>query len=244
VVVFQPLKHYHAKALDIMVRDGVVNISKLEFLSLIEGVRRQAFKEKTIKSAFKKTGISPFDPDLIINIIKEREAIRTPSPQPSAHNSSDFETPATLRQINKVANRIGEAIQEMEDLDEDFSWDINRFICGSLITASELIQTKRDLSPTKKAELMQRQRRAMKNRPLQSGGTLSVEEARQMVVQRHDDGLARARRIVEAAQNKLRNLYKKNAFEAAKKARKWRVAKVTDALEFYEDNGVRRARKG
>ncbi|KAM4066053.1 DDE superfamily endonuclease [Hirsutella rhossiliensis] len=31
VVVFQPLKHYHAKALDVMVRDGLVNITKLEF---------------------------------------------------------------------------------------------------------------------------------------------------------------------------------------------------------------------
>ena len=56
-VVFQPLKHYHAKALNIMVRDGLVNITKLEFLSCIEDVRRQAFKESTILSAFQKTGI-------------------------------------------------------------------------------------------------------------------------------------------------------------------------------------------
>src|SRR6185312_11618363 len=33
VVVFQPLKHYHAKALDLLVRDGLVNITKVEFLS-------------------------------------------------------------------------------------------------------------------------------------------------------------------------------------------------------------------
>ncbi|KAM4058213.1 DDE superfamily endonuclease [Hirsutella rhossiliensis] len=36
VVVFQPLKHYHAKALEVMVRDGLVNITKLEFLSCIQ----------------------------------------------------------------------------------------------------------------------------------------------------------------------------------------------------------------
>ncbi|KHO10678.1 hypothetical protein MAA_11729 [Metarhizium robertsii ARSEF 23] len=61
VVVFQPLKHYHAKALDLIVRDGV-NISKLEFLAVIKGVRPQAFKESTILSAFRKTGIVPFNP--------------------------------------------------------------------------------------------------------------------------------------------------------------------------------------
>ncbi|KAJ6436064.1 hypothetical protein O9K51_11412 [Purpureocillium lavendulum] len=36
VVVFQPLKHYHAKALDLMVRDGLVNITKVEFLGCIQ----------------------------------------------------------------------------------------------------------------------------------------------------------------------------------------------------------------
>ena len=63
VVVFQPLKHYHAKALDILVRDGCVTITKIEFLACIEGVRRQAFKKTTILSAFKKTGINPWNPN-------------------------------------------------------------------------------------------------------------------------------------------------------------------------------------
>ena len=50
VVVFQPLKHYHAKALDIVVREGCTNITKLEFLDFIQEVRRQAFKTETILS--------------------------------------------------------------------------------------------------------------------------------------------------------------------------------------------------
>ena len=35
VVVFQPLKYYHVMAVDIAVRDGCTNITKLEFLSFI-----------------------------------------------------------------------------------------------------------------------------------------------------------------------------------------------------------------
>ena len=57
VVVFQHLKHYHAKELDIMVRDGLTKVTKLEFLSCIGRVRLQAFKQSTILSAFRKTGI-------------------------------------------------------------------------------------------------------------------------------------------------------------------------------------------
>ncbi|XP_044715229.1 DDE superfamily endonuclease domain-containing protein [Hirsutella rhossiliensis] len=55
VVVFQPYKHYHAKALDLVVRDGVTNITKLEFLALIQGVRSLTFTKTTIQAAFRET---------------------------------------------------------------------------------------------------------------------------------------------------------------------------------------------
>ena len=35
-VVFQPLKHYHAQALNILVRDGITQTTELEFLGFIE----------------------------------------------------------------------------------------------------------------------------------------------------------------------------------------------------------------
>jgi hypothetical protein len=71
VVVFQPLKHYHAEALDLIVRDGCANITKIEFLSVIQDVRRKAFKEETILSAFKKSGLVPYDPLVVLRRIQE-----------------------------------------------------------------------------------------------------------------------------------------------------------------------------
>ncbi|OAQ57582.1 DDE superfamily endonuclease [Pochonia chlamydosporia 170] len=102
VVVFQPLKHYHAKALEVMARDGVVNIGKLEFLSCVGDVRLQAFKESTSLSAFKKTGIHPFNPHPILQILAARQPEKTPSPPYSGPLSSPFDTPITLR--HSVAN--------------------------------------------------------------------------------------------------------------------------------------------
>lgn len=57
VCVFQPYKHYHGKALERLVRDGIVGITKLHFVGLIEDVRDNALKTSTILSAFQKTGI-------------------------------------------------------------------------------------------------------------------------------------------------------------------------------------------
>lgn len=250
VVVFQPLKHYHAKALDVMVRDGLVNITKLEFLSCIQEVRKQAFKESTILSAFRKTGIWPFNPQLVIRILEERQAKRTPSPprtredQPTeALMSSPFTTPLTLRQMNKVADKLETTLHEDQNLDPEFAGDLSRFIRGSLTNVTELIQTKRDLARTKLAERVQKQRRAMKNSSLQSGGVLTVAEGRQMVQQREEDQLAKAKRLVEAAELKARNARKRWYFEAAKEARKWRLTGRLDPVEVVDKEGGRRLLK-
>ena len=40
IIVFQPLKYYYIKVLDYMVRDGLVNITKVEFLSVISDIQK------------------------------------------------------------------------------------------------------------------------------------------------------------------------------------------------------------
>ncbi|OAQ57289.2 DDE superfamily endonuclease [Pochonia chlamydosporia 170] len=245
VVVFQPLKHYHAKALDVMVRDGLVNITKIEFLSCIEEVRRQAFKESTILTSFKKTGIWPFNPQSVLKILEERQAKKTPSPPSSTGglHSSPFSTPLTLRQMNKVADKLEDFLEEDQHLDPEFAHDIGRFIRGSLISATELLQTKRDLGRTQYAQRVQKQRRAMKNSPLQSGGVLTVAGAGHMVRQREEDAVAKARRMVQAADEKAIKVVKRVIFEAAKVARKWRMSGKLKPAVVYESGLFPRALK-
>jgi urease accessory protein UreE len=104
-----------------------------------------------------------------------------------------------------VANRIEEALKDPEiDLPSGLSHNISRFVKGSLISATELNQVKRDLGRTRYAEQIQKQRKAMKNTPLQSGGVLTVEEGRHMVVQRQEDAVAKVRQLVRAAELKDR----------------------------------------
>lgn len=237
VSVFQPLKHYQAKALDAIVRDGVTEITKLEFLGYIQQIRRQAFKKTTILSGFRRAGIWPYNPDIVLTELRLRVPIKTPSPPPGAvqhSGSSAFSTPVTVRQINKVANKIEKVLDADDDLDPSFRHDISRFLRGSLVNAAELLQTKRDLGRTRYAERIQKQRRAMKNYTLQSGGRLQVGDGRKMVVQRQEDEVAKARRVVEAAELKYRNALKRCYFEAAKKARLWRTSGILQLASVYE----------
>ena len=226
-----------------MVRDGVINITKLEFLGCIQQVRKQAFKRETILSVFRKTGISSLNPKVVLEIVASHLPARTPTPPPtSILYSSPFSTLITLRQMNKIANTIQEKFhsakvacgeESLRDL-SSLGKDVERLVKGALTNTAELIQTKRDLGRTRYAEQIQKQRRAMKNSQLQSGGVLTVDQGREMVLQRKEDKLSKAVKVVEAAQLKARNTIKRCFNDAAKEARKWRITGRLGPAEIYE----------
>jgi hypothetical protein len=66
VIYFQPLKHYHYKAVNIAVRSGDIEFSKIEFLTAFKEFRTQAFKQLIILSAFKKIGIMSYNLEQVL----------------------------------------------------------------------------------------------------------------------------------------------------------------------------------
>ena len=238
VAVFQPLKGYYAKALDVLVRDGCTNITKLEFLSVIHDVRRKALKPATILSAFKKTGIVPFNPLVILRPLRDRQAV-TPDPEPASGEpqSSPFTIPQNLRQINKLARDIQHMVSREDRLHEGMVFDIENFVEGSLQIATELVQVKRDLGRTEMAKLIARKRRAGKNTTLKSGGILTVEDGRAMVSQQDEDSVSKAQKIVDRAHARYVSATKRAGLDAAKMARKWRFIGRLSRLEIHDGSG-------
>ena len=228
VVVFQPLKHYHAQALDFLVRDGITQITKLEFLGFIQQIRKQTFKESTIRSAFKKTGIIPFDPSIILEKLRDRRA--TTPPDQTASQSSPFPTPLTIRRLNRLGDHILETLPD--DLNTDLTHNIERFIYGARVQATELIQIKNDLSRTKLAESARQAARAEKNRQLQHGGVMNVDDARAKIQKKRVDEVEKAEAIIKAHEEKRKRLWKKIGREAAKaaKAREKRLQNVNKGI--------------
>ena len=146
--------------------------------------------------------------------------------------------------MNKMANKLGTVLGDDDDDDEvlypGFFNDLDHFIKGSLSLATELIQTKRDLGRTKMVEEIAKRRKAFKNTPLQSGGVLTVAQGREMVQQKDEDQVAKARKIVEAAESKAYNARKRCFEEAAKEARKWRISGKLGRAEVCDsEHGVR-----
>ena len=240
VVVFQPYKHYHAKALDLVVRDGATNITKLEFLALIQGVRNQTFSETTIKAAFRETGIVPLNPLKVLDKVAHRRQLTPTNPPPNGPHSSPFHTPVTLRQLNKVALEINDQMSLLSELGVEFKDNINRFVSGALAQGTELVHTLRDLGRTRLAEQTAKRRRSMKNKQLQSGGVLTVAQARNMVQEMQDNDVAKARRVVDRAERQYRNGCRKCFMEAAKISRRWRLEGRLQPMYVIDDEGCGR----
>uniref|UniRef100_A0A8H7K2R3 HTH CENPB-type domain-containing protein n=1 Tax=Bionectria ochroleuca TaxID=29856 RepID=A0A8H7K2R3_BIOOC len=239
VCVFQPYKHYHGLALDRLVRDGAVEITKLDFLSIIEEVRKKAFKLSTIKAAFKKSGIYPLDCSIIIKEILNRQPLNTPSP-PYEPSFSEITTPTTYRQLNKSANKIEKVIFSDPSFSPSKAQLLGRFVRGALFSAATGVQMQRDLSRTKYATAVRSQKRNAKNYRLQSGGVLKGSEARNMIIKRKGDDIAKAQAVLDGYAKKLHNTVKKGYFETAKKAREWRRIGILDPLEILVTGRTKR----
>ncbi|KID81679.1 transposase [Metarhizium guizhouense ARSEF 977] len=245
VVVFQPLKHYHAEALDILVRDGCLHITKSEFLATIESVRGQAFKAPTIQSAFRKTGIVPWNPQPILDQIQALHPTsprEVTNPPPNNLSSSPYDTPYTLRHLNKVASKIEDLQVALEELQPALKTEMDRFIRGALVQSTELRQTMKDLARTKMAEDLRKQRKVGKNRPLQ---VITVSDGRRMVRQSDKNALQAARQMVERAAMRHRNALKRQFEATAKIARKKRLDGVLEPLYVIDAEGCgRHLRRG
>ena len=198
-----------------LVCDGVAQITKLEFLGLIQDIRKKAFKESTIRSAFKKTGIMPFSPNVILGELRNRRAV-TP-PQQTAPQSSLFTTPLTIRGLNKAVDGI------LQDLPDDLSPSlvnrVDRTLYGARVQATQTIQLKDDLSRTKLAESARQAARAEKNRQLQHGGIMNVEDTRGKIAKKQVNEVEKAEAILRAHEEKEKKARVKIAREAAKAGR-------------------------
>ncbi len=67
IVCFQPLKHYQAEAVDNAVQTGDVEFTRVQFLAHIQSIRKQAFKKLIVFSSFHKTGLIPFNPQVVLD---------------------------------------------------------------------------------------------------------------------------------------------------------------------------------
>ena len=146
VGVFQPFKHYYTNAIDKAVRLDDKKFGKLEFLTAFQSFRNQTFKPSSIRHAFKSTVLVLFNPDVVLDKIREKQAqrapttLRTPSPPPLSLYQRTPPGPALVVKYGQKLQRAYVKLKPGEKVDSE---QIQRFICGSIASAHTLIRDDR-----------------------------------------------------------------------------------------------------
>ena len=80
VGLFGPLQHYYGKAADTHMCDTRTGVKKGTFWSFYRYARANTFLPKTIQSAFRATGIYPFNPNKVLTKISSIKKVTTGTP--------------------------------------------------------------------------------------------------------------------------------------------------------------------
>ena len=164
VVVFQPLKHWHAEAVKNAMATGDETFTKVEFLNVFTSFRKKAFKTSTIRSAWKATGLFPFNPAIILDELPRIEdADRCTTPvHPGYDFDYDAETPKVLTQLMIAA-------YELERVYPD-SFRLGKFARGAVATARAGRLIEEQLARTNAAKNARKLRANQGRRSVQKGG--------------------------------------------------------------------------
>jgi len=196
VVVFQPYKHWHVEAIDAATRTGCTNFNKVEFLAALQSIRSQTFKKSTILSAWRQTGLIPWNPDVVIDQVRAQVAAQPHTPSPPKTPPLDIvETPSTSAALRDLAMQL--INDEQLDLNNT---TIRKFLKGSLKQAEAGNLALNHLSQTQAAEKAREQRRKGSRRVTQKGGLLYAHEARSVKMNRAQKEGAIAKRRAEKEQ--------------------------------------------
>ncbi|KAF8430174.1 hypothetical protein EV426DRAFT_639136 [Tirmania nivea] len=189
----------------------------MEFLSTINSFRTQALKPSTIRTAFRKTGMIPYNPKIVLDRLPEAQQATRNETEIDSNLSDEFEpstpppilsgspvTPATVRSLKRKSDQL---LQYMEknNLSPTFQRHMRVFTKGSIAQAHDGAQAVEDLHKTTAAQKARQAQQNASKRSLQKGGVLYASKARAMVKEKQ--ALSEAQKIL-STQRALTQLLK------------------------------------
>ena len=218
---FQPFKHYHAEAIDDAIRSGSGDFGRLEFLAKFQFMRTQTFKKSTIKSAFKNTGLIPYNPEIILQKIRAfPKPIRKSTPlPPDRTNKMTLISATTPHCPHEVKIQAQTLINKMKNdhrlVHPKFPPYLDRFICGSVSNSLRCFITERDLKITYNEAIARAACKKLIGRVAQKGKVITVRDVQAKVTKRAENEVEKARRALDQAE--AAELKKENAKIAVQK---------------------------
>ena len=192
--------------MDNAVRTGDMEFTNVEFLTHIQSIRKQTFKKSTVLSFFHKTGLIPFDPQVVLdrlplpatNTISDSAQPPVTSPHRTTQEMRTF-TPITVCDLTYQASMLANS-----DYSPSTRSDIQKtYLKGSLARINSGALAEDYLTRIHQAELQRAARRKGTARVVQKRGVITVSKAREKIADRVYQELIVANRAQLKAQKKV-----------------------------------------
>ncbi len=219
MVVFESFKHWHKIAVNNVTRTGYTKFNKTEFLNAIDSIRAKTFKKNTILLSWRKSGIFPYNPNVVLTKLRENEPYKERyqreqnSVTPSPPCTPESRTPNTPNIVRRLQLQIDE-FQALPDLSSSYKRRFNKIAKGAVALGLRGKLYEEQLSHTEAAQKAREQRKKKGRKQIQKGGVLYVEEARLMVRSRE----MKAAKEADEKRKRAESREKKKAEKAAKAA--------------------------
>jgi hypothetical protein len=203
---FSVLKRAYGRQLEIFIKAHINHITKVEFFLAFKAAYTQSMTIANSQAGFRGAGLIPFNPQAVISKLDVKLRTPTPTGPPSAdadpwvsqtpHNATD-----ALSQTTLVKNRIA---KHQGSSPTPIFATVASLAKGTEILAHELTLLSAEVRTLRQAnEALSKRRRAKKNR-IRQGGTLTVEDAHDIISQTEVDEQIRRDEHVRGGQRKER----------------------------------------
>jgi len=182
VACFGPLKQAYGQLVQNLARISKFHVDKADFLAMYQQARSAIHSASNIQSAFRATGLIPFNPDCVLSMLT-----KTPTPPSTSHgmlNSSPWasETPRNLADLAKQARLLQTTIDRTSQSPTE---PLAKVIKGCELALSGAILQEIRIKELEAALAEKQLRKRRSRRYLQHGGVLEIGEAQDQILARN-----------------------------------------------------------
>jgi len=183
---FTPLKKAYSRQIEQLMRMNITHISKLEFLCAFREAFFTSITENNIQGGFSGARLVPYDPEKVISKLDIR--IRTPTPPASSPGTALpwlSQTPHNPREATSQSEFIKTRISNHQGSSPTpMLATVDRLAKGTMAIMHKVTLLRTKVSALRKANKGLSKRRRAKKTCIRLGGSLTVQEAQDLLDQK------------------------------------------------------------
>ncbi len=186
---FSPLKAFYGKEIERMMRASITHIQKEDFFDAFFPAFKASMTEANVQGGFRGAGLVPLDPESVISRLDPKPS--TPSPvnsRPGTATSWIPKTPSNTYEANQSSTVLKRKITAHQGSSPTHIFDMVDLQSKSIsLLSHQVVLLKAELQDIRVENERLSKRRRVKRTRLQNGGSLSIQEAEDLIAAKEVD---------------------------------------------------------